>query len=158
MGCIGSKHGIVSVPSPKMSGWFDGYDFEHVPRAQNEAADELSKLASSRVMVPANVALGHVQKPSIIPSPESDSIFVPGQDTGVAPMDINIRGSKQDSGTDPPNPWAIVQGPDNIGIKRRTGQVSGTVPTDPGTSIQVSGTAQSDPGTSQPMEVDQVTT
>jgi hypothetical protein len=67
-------------------------------------------------------------------------------------MDIDSGGSTRNSGTDTPNPWTIVQGPDNIGIKLST------APIDPGTSTQVSATVQSDPRTSQPMEVDQVVT
>ena len=60
------------------SGYFDGCEFHHIHRTENEAADVLSKLGSSRQAIPAGISLEHLRKPSIKPSPESDSIFVPG--------------------------------------------------------------------------------
>src|ERR1041384_914831 len=47
-----------------------------MPRANNEAADALSKLGSTRQAIPAGVSLEHIKKPSITPSPESESIFI----------------------------------------------------------------------------------
>ena len=61
----------------KLSGFFDGCEFHHVLRASNEAADALSKLGSTRSAIPAGVSLEHIKKPSITPSPESESIFIP---------------------------------------------------------------------------------
>src|SRR3954466_7277694 len=60
----------------KLSGYFEGCKFHHVPRANNEAADALSKLGSTRQSIPPGVSLKHVRKPSIKPSPESESIFI----------------------------------------------------------------------------------
>ncbi|KAK1620139.1 hypothetical protein QYE76_025656 [Lolium multiflorum] len=71
----------------KIADFFEGCEFHHVPRAENEAADALSKLGSSRQEIPPGVALAHLRVPSIKPSPESESIFVP--ESHVVPMDID---------------------------------------------------------------------
>src|ERR1041385_2562374 len=60
----------------QISGYFEGCEFHHVPRANNEAADALSKLGSTRQAIPPGVSLEHIRKPSIMPSPESESIFI----------------------------------------------------------------------------------
>src|SRR3954467_12958122 len=60
----------------QLSGYFEGCEFHHVPRENNEAADALSKLGSTRQAIPPRVSLEHIKKPSIIPSPESESIFI----------------------------------------------------------------------------------
>src|SRR3954466_3823497 len=60
----------------QICGYFEGCEFHHVPRANNEAADALSKLGSTRKSIPPGVSLEHIKKPSIIPSPESESIFI----------------------------------------------------------------------------------
>ncbi|KAI5016759.1 hypothetical protein ZWY2020_006610 [Hordeum vulgare] len=61
----------------QLSGPFEGCEFHHVPRAENEAADTLAKIGSTRQAIPADVSLEQLHKPSIKPSPESASIFVP---------------------------------------------------------------------------------
>ncbi|KAK1606789.1 hypothetical protein QYE76_030462 [Lolium multiflorum] len=71
----------------KIAGFFEGCEFHHVPRAENEAADTLSKLGSSRQEIPPGIALAHLRVPSIKPSPESESIFVP--ESHVVPMEID---------------------------------------------------------------------
>src|ERR1041385_2412672 len=60
----------------QLSGYFEGCEFHHVPRANNEAADALSKLGSTRQAIPPGVSLEHIKKPSITPSPDSESIFI----------------------------------------------------------------------------------
>src|SRR3954466_13303039 len=60
----------------QLSGYFEGCEFHHIPRANNEAADALSKLGSTRQTIPPGVSLEHIKKPSITPSPESESIFI----------------------------------------------------------------------------------
>src|SRR3954464_3084555 len=60
----------------QLSGYFEGCEFHHVPRANNEAADALSNLGSTRQAIPPGVSLEHIKKPSIIPSLESESIFI----------------------------------------------------------------------------------
>ncbi|KAK1610980.1 hypothetical protein QYE76_034653 [Lolium multiflorum] len=90
----------------QLSGFFDGCEFHHVPRANNEAADTLSKIGSTRQAIPPGVALAVLKKPSIIPSPDSDSIFVPGR-PGAAPT----RGLHPKSGANKPNPPASMPNP-----------------------------------------------
>src|SRR4051812_20641510 len=64
----------------QLSGYFEGCEFLHVPRANNEVADALSKLGSTRQAIPPGVSLEHIKKPSIIPSLESESIFISEND------------------------------------------------------------------------------
>jgi ribonuclease HI len=62
----------------QLSGFFEGCEFHYVPRANNEEADRLSKIGSTKQDIPAGVSLEIIHKPSIKPSPESISIYVPG--------------------------------------------------------------------------------
>src|SRR4051812_4709946 len=89
----------------KISGYFDGCEFHHIPRAENEAADVLSKLGSSRQAIPPGVALEHLRKPSIKPSPEFESIRVilASRESEAVPMDIDSGVGSSRSGTDPFN-------------------------------------------------------
>ncbi|XP_073363338.1 uncharacterized protein [Aegilops tauschii subsp. strangulata] len=64
----------------KLSGSFEGSEFLHVPRAENKAADTLAKIASSRQAIPSGVSLEHLRKPSVKPSPDSESIHEQGID------------------------------------------------------------------------------
>src|SRR3954465_945015 len=90
----------------KISGYFGGCEFHHIPRAENDAADTLSKLGSTRQSIPPGIALEHLKKPSIIPSPESESIFIPANSAeDNAPMEVD-----QQYDSEPP--------------KRRTAEVS----------------------------------
>jgi hypothetical protein len=43
----------------------------------NDEADQLSKISSTRQVIPAGVSLEIIRKPSIKPSPESGSIHMP---------------------------------------------------------------------------------
>jgi ribonuclease HI len=61
----------------QLCGFFEGCEFHHIPRANNDEADRLSKISSTKQEIPAGVSLEIICKPSIKPSPESDSIFVP---------------------------------------------------------------------------------
>ena len=96
----------------KISGYFEGCEFFHIPRAENDAADELSKLGSAKLAIPPGIALEHLRVPSIKPSPESESIFIPtlvkhqpepmdvdGGDTSSNPGTV-----QSDPGTSQPNP------------------------------------------------------
>ena len=47
----------------KLSGYFDGCEFHHIPRAENDAADTLSKLGSTRQSIPPGIAIEHLRKP-----------------------------------------------------------------------------------------------
>jgi hypothetical protein len=80
----------------QLSGFFEGCEFHHVPRASNEEADRLSKIGSTKQDIPASVSLEIIHKPSIKPSLESISIYVPGD---PAPAQVP-----------PPGPGAAVSG------------------------------------------------
>ena len=96
----------------RISRFFEGCEFKHVPRLENGAADVLSKLGSSREEIPPDVALEHLRKPSIKPSRESDSIFVPPEPKAdVVPMDIDIGSDKGNSGTSQQNPGTVQSDP-----------------------------------------------
>ena len=61
----------------QLSGYFEGCEFLHVPRADNEQADALARIGSTRQAISSGVSLQRLLKLSIKPTPESDSIFVP---------------------------------------------------------------------------------
>jgi hypothetical protein len=97
----------------QLCGFFEGCEFHHVPRANNDEADRLSKIGSTKQDIPAGVSLGIIRKPSIKPSPESGSIFVPEPtlaqmpppDSGAATSQLkeaagqsSTAGSTKDSG------------------------------------------------------------
>jgi hypothetical protein len=98
------------------SGYFEGCEFPHVPRADNEAADTLSRIGSTRQDIPPGLALEHLCKPSIKPSLESESIFIeadPGEPTSSVPGAAGstpTAGSSSTSGCPPaaqsPDPGA----------------------------------------------------
>jgi hypothetical protein len=73
----------------QLSGFFEGCEFHHVPRANNDEADRLSKIGSTKQDIPAGVSLEIMHKSSIKPSPESPSIYVPGDPAPaqVPPLD-----------------------------------------------------------------------
>jgi hypothetical protein len=62
----------------QLCGFFEDCEFHHVPRANNDEADRLSKIGSTKQDIPAEVSLEIIRKPSIKPSPESTSIYVLG--------------------------------------------------------------------------------
>jgi hypothetical protein len=98
----------------QLSGFFEGCKFHHVPRANNDEADRLSKIGSTKQDIPARVSLEIIRKPSITPSPESSSIYmprdptpaqVPPPDPGAAALGLkevagqpSMAGSTKDSG------------------------------------------------------------
>jgi ribonuclease HI len=61
----------------QLCGFFEGCEFHHIPQVNNDEADRLSKIGSTRQVIPAGVSLEIIYKPSIKPSPESNSIYVP---------------------------------------------------------------------------------
>jgi hypothetical protein len=60
----------------QLCGFFEGCEFHHIPRANNDEADQLSKIGSIRLAIPAGVSLEIIHKPSIKPSSESGSIHM----------------------------------------------------------------------------------
>ncbi|XP_071681616.1 uncharacterized protein [Lolium perenne] len=123
-----------TAESASLSGFFDGCEFHHVPRANNEAADTLSKIGSTRQAIPPGVALAVLKKPSIIPSPDSDSIFVPADPGAAQP---NPGASSPKSGANKPNPPASMPNP-------------ATSQSNPGASSPNSGASKPNPPASKP--------
>ena len=78
----------------QLSGYFDGCEFLHVPRNDNEQADALARIGSTRQAIPAGVTLRRLLKPSVKPSPESDSFFVSAPPEAVE-SDLRLRQSAQ---------------------------------------------------------------
>jgi ribonuclease HI len=126
----------------QLCGFFEGCEFHHIPRANNNEADRLSKIGSTKQDIPAGVSLEIICKPSIKPLPESTSIFMPGDPAlGQAP---------------PPDSGAAASGlkeaagqPSAAGSMKDSGAaVSGPVPTagQPGEA----GTME-DPGAADPL-------
>jgi ribonuclease HI len=153
---MGSYHFLVQ----QLSGYFEGCEFRHVPRAQNEAADTLSKLGSSRDSIPPDISLEHLRKPSIKPSPESSSIYVPPSPEDVVLMEIDAGASSDNPGTSlsvpgtgPTYAVSAVFWSRNKGKGKMYQEV---VPVYPGTAPAYPRTDPSVPGTSQPMEIDYV--
>jgi ribonuclease HI len=98
----------------QLCGFFEGYEFHHIPIENNDEADRLSKIGSTKQEFLAGVSLDIIRKPSIKPSPESCSIYVledpvPVQtsflDSGDAVSELegaagqpSVAGSAKDSG------------------------------------------------------------
>jgi hypothetical protein len=111
--------------------FFEGCEFHHVPRANNDEADWLSKIGSTKQDIPARVSLEIIRKPSIKPSPESTSIYVPKDpvpaqmpppDSGAATSGLkeaagqpSVAGSTKDSGAAISRPAPIAGQPDEAG-------------------------------------------
>jgi hypothetical protein len=141
-------------------GYFEGCEFRHVPRAQNDADDALSKLGSSRESILPDISLEHLRKPSIKPSPESTSIYVLLGPEEVVPMELDADASVNNPGTLSSAPgtgptyavttvfWSKSKGKGKM--------YQEVVPAYLGTAPAYLGTALLVPGTSQPMEVDYV--
>src|SRR3954467_4236771 len=47
----------------------DGLELHHIPRAQNQAADDLAKLGSTRGQVPSGIYLEHLHSPTVREDP-----------------------------------------------------------------------------------------
>jgi hypothetical protein len=98
----------------QLCGFFEGCEFHHVPRANNDEADRLCNIGSTKQDILAGVSLKIIRKPSIKPSPESTSIYmpedpapaqVPPPDLGAAALGLkeavsqpSVAGSTKDSG------------------------------------------------------------
>jgi hypothetical protein len=151
---MGSYHFLVQ----QLSGYFEGCEFRHVHRAQNEAADTLSKLGSSRESILPGISLEHVRKPSIKPSLESSSIYVPPSPEEAFPMEIDTGASSDNPGTALSVPgtrptYAVTA----VFRSRGKGKMyQEVVSAYPGTAPAYPGTALSVPRTSQPMEINYV--
>src|SRR3954452_16110093 len=65
----------------KLEKKFDRLELHHIPRAQNQAADDLSKLGSTRGQVPSGVYLEHLHAPTVREDPylEADPSMLPDE-------------------------------------------------------------------------------
>jgi ribonuclease HI len=125
-----------------LSRFFEACEFHHVPRANNEEADRLSKIGSTKQDIPAGVSLEIIHKPSIKPLPESISIYVPGD---PAPAQVP-----------PPDPGDTVSGlkeaagqPSAAGLTKDTG-AAGSTPAPLAGQSDEAGTTM-DPGAADPL-------
>jgi transcription antitermination factor NusG len=120
----------------------------------------LSKLGSSRDSIPPGISLEHLRKPSIKPSPESLSIYVPPSPEDAVPMEIDAGASSDNPGTalsvPGTGPTYAVSAVFRSRNKGKGKMYQEVVPVYPGTAPAYPGTDPSIPGTSQPMEIDYV--
>jgi ribonuclease HI len=121
----------------QLCGFFEGCKFHHVPRANNDEVDRLSKIGSTKQDIPAGVSLEIIRKPSIKPSPESGSIYMPEDpapaqmsppDSGAAASELNgtadqpsAAGSTKDSGAAVSRPTPTAGQPDEAGTSSDLG-------------------------------------
>jgi hypothetical protein len=70
---------------------FSSIELNHVPHKYNEEADELAKIVSGRITVPANICVRDVAKPSVdlslAPSNQKEPSRAPSNPAGAEPMD-----------------------------------------------------------------------
>jgi hypothetical protein len=91
----------------QLSGFFKGCEFHHIPRVNNDEADWLSKIGSTKQDIPARVSLEIIRKPSIKPSPDSPSIYVPGDPAPaqVPPPDLGAAALAEGSSRPAQRGW-----------------------------------------------------
>ncbi|KAK1683002.1 hypothetical protein QYE76_043850 [Lolium multiflorum] len=70
MGRERRQHGLVSLPCPAAIRFFDGREFHHVPRKNNEAAMPCPRSANPAI---PGIALAVIKKPSIIPQADQEA-------------------------------------------------------------------------------------
>src|SRR4051812_596735 len=56
----------------KLEKKFDGLELHHIPRAQNQAADDLAILGSTRGQIPSGIYLEHLHSPTVREDPYSE--------------------------------------------------------------------------------------
>jgi hypothetical protein len=114
-------------------------------------------LGSSRESISPGISLEHLRKPSIKPSPESSSIYVPPSPEEVVPMEIDAGASSDNPGTvlsvPGTGPTYAVTAVFQSRSKGKGKMYQEVVPVYPGTASAYPGTTLSVPGTSQPMEI-----
>jgi hypothetical protein len=117
-------------------------------------------LGSSRESILPGILLEHLRKPSIKPSPESSSIYVPPSPEEAIPMEIDADASSDNPRTalsvPRTGPTYAVTAVFQSRSKGKGKMYQEVVPAYPGTALAYPGTALSVPGTSQPMEIDYV--
>src|SRR3954464_3796193 len=63
----------------KLEKKIDGLELHHIPRVQNQAADDLAKLGSTRSQIPSGIYLEHLHSPTVKEDPflEADPDMFP---------------------------------------------------------------------------------
>ncbi|SPT18244.1 unnamed protein product [Triticum aestivum] len=126
----------------QLSGYFEGCEFLHVPRNDNEQADALARIGSTQQAIPTGVALQRLLKLSVKPSPESESIFVPAPPEAVG-SDLRTPAAGTRNSASDPGTAAAAPGP-------------GTAAVGPGTSSTQQVAADSNPPPPGPTALVQV--
>src|SRR3954469_4325013 len=147
----------------QLSRYFEGCEFLHVPRNDNNQADTLARIGSTRQAIPSGVALQCLLKPSIKPSPESDSIFVPTppEEAGSGPraQANSTRPVADDlkSAAVAASPGTSELGPGTAAAREKTPELGpGTAPVGPRTSLIQQAVADSSPPPPSPAALIQV--
>jgi hypothetical protein len=110
-------------------------------------------LGSSRESIPLSISLEHLRKPSIKPSPESSSIYVPPSPEEAVPMEVDVGASSDNPGTALSVPGT---GPTYAVTALFRSRSKGKGKMYQEVAPAYSGTALLVPGTSRPMEIDYV--
>jgi hypothetical protein len=117
-------------------------------------------LGSSRESIPPGISLEHLRKPSIKPSPESSSIYVPPSPEEAVPMELDAGASSDNPGTallvPGTGPTCAVTAVFRSRSKGKGKMYQEVISAYPGTAPAYPGTALSVLGTSQPMEIDYI--
>jgi hypothetical protein len=120
----------------------------------------LSKLGSSRELIPPDILLEHLRKPSIKPSPESTSIFVLLGSEEAVQMEVDADAIADNPGTPSSvpgtGPTYVVTAVFQSKSKGKGKMYQEVVPVYPGTALAYPWTILSDPRNSQPMKIDYV--
>ena len=106
-------------------------------------ADALARVGSTRQAILADVSLHRLLKPSIKPSPESDSIFVPPDPNAVG-SDLGNQAGGAGTPTGGPGTAIVAPCPGNSELG------PGTTAAGPGTTSTQQAMADSDPNSSLP--------
>jgi ribonuclease HI len=70
----------------KLKNKFEGLELHHIPRAKNQAADDLAKIGSTRKPIPSNVFLEHLHSPMVKEDPftkEPQQVVGPSDSTEI---------------------------------------------------------------------------
>ena len=73
MGHTKPSNDNILCSSQKTGEKFDGLELHHIPRAQNQEADDLAKLGSTRGQIPSGVYLEHLHSPTVREDPYSEA-------------------------------------------------------------------------------------
>jgi hypothetical protein len=93
--CIKDTMNAYCAEIRKLEGHFEGIEFQHVPRNNNVAADELSKLGSRLALVPPGMFVQDLRMPSI-KLLDSDNPDLPQHDQTSAPPSDVLMSERED--------------------------------------------------------------